>query len=183
MRDLNIHINNEADSTAQAFLQTMEALGLIQHVTSATHNAGNTLDHIYTESEGDIKLLSCTNRDFISDHCAVFCEFDLPKENMTRKTVTYRKYRDIDYDELANDLHFEMSDTQSVDQLVATFQHNIQVAIDKHAPQRRKTLTLRKHNVWFTDEVYRQKCLVRKKERIWRGAKEVHHWRAFCVER
>ena len=43
-----IQDRNNPDSLA--FLETMEALGLIQHIDKPTHQLGNTLDHIYTES-------------------------------------------------------------------------------------------------------------------------------------
>ena len=52
MGDLNIYIDDQEDTVAKGFLEIMEALGMSQHVTSATHNAGHMLDQIYTETDG-----------------------------------------------------------------------------------------------------------------------------------
>ena len=48
--NFNIHIDYAEDPDAQTFNDTMEALGLQQHVTFPTHQAGNTLDLIFTET-------------------------------------------------------------------------------------------------------------------------------------
>ena len=40
--DYNMHVNNPDDEDAASFLETNEALGLMQHVTFATHSSGNT---------------------------------------------------------------------------------------------------------------------------------------------
>ena len=49
MGDFNIHVNNTNDPDAQIFLDTMEALGLDNHVNFSTHNRGNTLDLVLAE--------------------------------------------------------------------------------------------------------------------------------------
>ena len=41
--DFNIHIDDPSDTKVQIFNDTMEALGLQQHVSFPTHHAGNTL--------------------------------------------------------------------------------------------------------------------------------------------
>ena len=47
--DYNMHVNNPDDEDAASFLETNEALGLMQHVKFATHSSGNTMDLIFTE--------------------------------------------------------------------------------------------------------------------------------------
>ena len=48
--DFNLHINNPYDKEAQSFMDTMEALGLKPHVSFQTHQTGNILDLIFTET-------------------------------------------------------------------------------------------------------------------------------------
>ena len=50
----------------------MEAMGLIQHIIEPTHQLGNTLDLIYTESLEAIKVLHAFLGDYISDHRLVW---------------------------------------------------------------------------------------------------------------
>ena len=47
--DFNIHIDEENDEDANNFRDTMEALGMIQHIRFSTHKANHITDHIYTE--------------------------------------------------------------------------------------------------------------------------------------
>ena len=183
MGDLNIHIDDLNDPVAQDLLEVMGALGMSQHVTSATHNAGHILDHIYTETNGEVQVLLCENKDYISDHCAVLCQLNVPKENIKRKTITFRKYKDINYNKFAEDCAFDCKEINDLHHLVNVFETKAGLAIDKHAPEKTKTLTIRKHHSWFTDEVHQKKCIVRKKEKIWKCNKCPENWQAFREER
>ena len=48
--DFNIHIDDPYETKKQIYKDTMEALGLQQHVSFPTHHTGNTLDLIFTET-------------------------------------------------------------------------------------------------------------------------------------
>ena len=120
--DFNIHINDSSDPAAAAFTEMMEALGLTQHVPSFTHKKGNLLDHIYTEVGSNIKVNRCTIGDFVSDHSVISCVLEIPKENIVKKTVTYRKYGKIDRDILMQDLQFDFEDICHVNGLVSKFE-------------------------------------------------------------
>ena len=48
--DLHIHVNKLDNQDTQAYLDTMEALGLVQQIDQQTHQLGNTLYLVYTES-------------------------------------------------------------------------------------------------------------------------------------
>ena len=70
-RDFNLHVNDESDTDASIFIDTMEAMGLQQHVTYPTHKSDNILDLVFTEliTQIHIKDLSCGS--FLLDHCTV----------------------------------------------------------------------------------------------------------------
>ena len=55
--DFNIHVNKLDNQDTQACLDTMEALGLVQHKDQQTHQLGNTLDLVYTESLEPIRII------------------------------------------------------------------------------------------------------------------------------
>ena len=69
--DFNIHLNNTNDPEAQIFLDTMEALGLDNHVNFATYNRGNTLDLVLTEVLSSLSVVNCRQGPFLSDHCCI----------------------------------------------------------------------------------------------------------------
>ena len=48
-RDFNLLVNDESDTDASIFIDTMEAMGLQQHVTYPTHKSDNILDLVFTE--------------------------------------------------------------------------------------------------------------------------------------
>ena len=91
--DYNLHVSNPDDEDAANFLATNTALGLKQHVRFVTHTSWNTLDLIFTEVNSEIGIADCIPDSFISDHCNVLCKLTLKKEDIQRKTSTYRKLK------------------------------------------------------------------------------------------
>ena len=57
----------------------MEALGLVQHINKPTHQLGNILDHIYTESLDQLGISHTFIGTYISDHRLVGIELNLKK--------------------------------------------------------------------------------------------------------
>ena len=60
--DFNIHIDDLNNIKAQIFNDTMEALGLQQHVSFPTHCAGNTLDLIVNEITSQLNTKTSKGR-------------------------------------------------------------------------------------------------------------------------
>ena len=71
--DFNLHMNNPNDDNAANLIDCMTALGMSQQVHFTTHKLGNTLDLIFIEDFSDLHIKSCTQDDFISDHCVITC--------------------------------------------------------------------------------------------------------------
>ena len=65
--DFNLHINNPPDMEAQSFMDTMEVLGLKQHVGFQTHHVGNILDLSFIETIRQFNIRTSKGK-FISDH-------------------------------------------------------------------------------------------------------------------
>ena len=89
----NIHINDQSDEDAGIFTDTMEALGLSQHVEHPTHRLGNTLDSIFTEINGNTQLVLIMEGPFFSDHSAVTFKLQFPRDDIRRSTITYRRMK------------------------------------------------------------------------------------------
>ena len=155
--DFNIHINDENDNEAGIFVDTMIALGFNQHVSFPMHRAGNILDLVFTETCNSTEVKSCTPGPILSDHTAVKIVVTQSTQYIQRKFIKYRKLRDINIDQLNNDL--EVSDIVNgpIDDMVDELESKLLQALDKHAPEITKTVTVRHRLPWYTDKIKEQK--------------------------
>ena len=119
----------------------------------------------------------------MSDHCIIHTILNIPKENLIQKTVTYRKYSNIDHAAFCKDLQFDIAHINDVNFLVSQYEEKARAAIDHHAPEKTKTITMRPCKTWFTSEVKQQKTIMRKQERVWRRSKSQHDWKLLIQER
>ena len=78
--DFNLHVQDLANPDSLVYNDTMEAMGLIQHITEPTHELGNALDLIYTESLEAVKVLHSFLRDYTSQHRLDGIELQLRKQ-------------------------------------------------------------------------------------------------------
>ena len=103
---------------------------------------------------------------------------------MLRKSVTNRKLHNIDQQQFITDLKLQdLNLIQQPDELVNAFEDRVQMAVDKHAPEITKEITIRSTNPWFTNKVKDKKKAFRRSEKIWGKYKYPEHWRAFQVAR
>ena len=150
--DFNKHINNENDNEAGIFVDTMIALGFNQHVSFPTHRAGNILDLAFTETCNSIEVKSCRPGPILSDHTAVDIVVTQLTQYIQRKLIKYRKRRDIDIDQLNKDLEVSDIVTGSIDDMVDKLESKLLQALNKHAPEITKTVTVRHRLPWYTDK-------------------------------
>ena len=84
----------------------MEALGLVRHINQPTHQLGNTLDLIYTESLEPILVSYAFTSNFISDHCLVGIELEMKKQQVrieSSKTRNYKNFSTSSFETSFND--------------------------------------------------------------------------------
>ena len=91
----------------------------------------------------------------------------------------------IDLDELSQDIKFDPSyyNNNTIDELVSALDKTLKEALDKHAPEVWRIVTVRQKTPWFNQQVLEQKRIVRKRERIWKKYKQQHQWKALSDER
>ena len=182
--DFNLHVNEEDDPEIQVFINTITALGFNQVVNFETHKQGNHLDLVLAEELSKLKIANFFPGPYLSDHCTVETVLTQHREDMLRKSVTNRKLQNIDQQQFITDLRLQdLNLMQQLDELVNAFEDQIQKALDKHAPERTKVITIRNTNPWFTSKVKDKKRAVRRREKIWQKYKCPEHWRAFQVAR
>ena len=79
--DFNVAVQDLNNPDSLAFYDTMEALGLVQHIDKPTHQLGKTLDHIYTESLDQLEVQHTFIGSYISDHRLVGIEINSKKNS------------------------------------------------------------------------------------------------------
>ena len=110
----------------------------------------------------NLKIGRCTvDNPFVSDHLAVHSLLDLAKIPLKCKRISYRKIRDIDFSELCG----QLEDTRlvrdaasfSLGELVYEYNTTLKSLLDRHAPLKTKTITLRPTTQWYTEELRSEK--------------------------
>ena len=191
--DFNFHLDDPNDSNSRTFLEILDEHSLSQHVVGATHVRGHTLDVVIARESSQLlhdrpfifdPILCNDKGDLVRDHMAIRSNLRILKLPRQRKTVTCRKYHDIQICEFSNDLE-NLSVLQNpvgtTDDLVKTYNSELSKALEKHAPLQTKQLILRPNTEWYTEELRMAKQDRRKSERRMRKTqlivdiKEIYH--------
>ncbi|XP_066016040.1 uncharacterized protein [Pocillopora verrucosa] len=181
--DFNFHIDEPNDCDARRFLQVLESFDLIQHVSEATHKNGHVLDLIITRAHEKLVGRCTVDNPFVSDHLAVHSLLDLAKLPLERKQISYRKIRDIDFSEFCGQLEntrlVRDAASFSLGELVYEYNTTLKSLLDRHAPLKTKTITLRPTALWYTEEIRSEKRKRRALERRWRSSKRESDYSRF----
>ena len=121
--DFNMHVDVPEDATK--FLNLIQSLGLRQHVTSATHNRGHTLDLIITRA-ADMSV-SDIEHDWLlpSDHAALHFIFDFTRPSTSKITHCSRKFNVmniLDLQQRVASVHSSISYSKELHQYIHPFQ-------------------------------------------------------------
>ena len=102
--DFSIHVNDDNDEDSNIFRETVDGLGLQQHVNFSTHRQGNYLDLIIMKTFSNLKITSCREGPVLSDHSTEEFTLSFPREDLLRKTIKLRKIKDINTNRFAKEL-------------------------------------------------------------------------------
>ena len=102
--DFNVHFGNTHSTAALNLANLLENAGFVQHVTSATHVSGNTLDLLITHQLSSMIASSVRSTYLITDHHVVECDITVSKPARPKHIVNYRKYSSIDKCAFATDI-------------------------------------------------------------------------------
>ena len=97
--DFNLHISNEDDIDSAIFLDTLEAMGLYQHVSFPTHKSGNTLDLVISEIQSRVTIMTTALDPYITDHRAIILTLNIKKVQPRRQIKNIRKLHTVTVDQ------------------------------------------------------------------------------------
>ena len=174
--DVNIHLN-KSDSWSDSFNNTLEAHGLMNHVNSATHTSGNTLDTVICKTDR-FKYLTIIDT-HIADHFLVlhFLTSSSRKSDSRSSLATSREYSFRDF----RNFHDAGSFCESVNINLRSLQDDsdaccsatfllqtISDAVDQYVPiqVRKSSLKCSRYKQPWSADIAHAKTLKRKWERM-----------------
>nr|XP_054759574.1 uncharacterized protein LOC129265625 [Lytechinus pictus] len=166
--DFNIHIDDVNDSQAKSFIYSIDSLGFFQHVNGPTHRGGHTLDLILTRRIDDIISSIRIMSGYPSDHSAIIADVNFAAPKNPKKLVQYRQLRNIDIAAFTEDIRNSSLATSTPghsSEAVGIYNETLSQLIDKHAPMKSKTITIRPSAPWYTEELREAKRIRRQAER------------------
>ena len=182
--DFNVHVNRLDNQDTQEYIDTMEALGLVQHIDQPTHQLGNTLDLIYMESLEPMLVNHAFTSNFISDHCLVRIELEIRKHQVrveSSKTRNYKNFSPSTFETSFNDSTILEQDNFEL--AVKALENELTRTLDELAPiQDRKKKKIPSRS-WYNSTLKEQKRIVRTRECIYTRDRQLHQWKAFTRER
>ena len=147
-------------------------MDLHHYVTGPAHQNEHTLDLLIARVSGNLVLASSVaTAYFISDHCAIACNLQVPTPKPNKMLVRYRMLKRIHHAAFQEGLLQSSLIATPKDTLITflgLFSTDIPFLLDKHAPLKERLLLVRLQAPWFTSEISKTKELYRRYEDTWR---------------
>ncbi|KAK6187423.1 hypothetical protein SNE40_005456 [Patella caerulea] len=146
--DFNLHVDKANDSNIKKFLLLLDAFSLKQHVDVPTHRHNHILDLVITK-EHDSIIQSCDVVDHqISDHYSLFCNLSFPKPEPLKRTISFRKTKNIPIDKFRSDINNSLllstiATKPDTHQQVDVYNNVLSEILEKHAPLKTKEIIIR----------------------------------------
>ena len=110
----------------------------------------------------------------VSDHYSVHAKLVYQKPKPVKKSVSYRKIKQIDLSGFVEDIKnsgFQLNGTESIHLADEKYNEITADALNKHAPLKTLSIVLRPKKPWFSEEIRCEKRLRRKLEKKWRKSR------------
>ena len=163
---------------AALFLDLLQSMNLIPHVTGTTYEKGRTLDLVITRETDSVLLDPLKIGHFISDHAVVNCSMDSVKPSLSKKSITYRKIKDIDIAAFKENLNSSelMQDSTAnsadLDFIAEKYNFSLSKLVYEHAPLSTKVVANKPRLPWFNSAIRSAITTRRRAERKWRSSKQ-----------
>ena len=160
--DFNLHVSKEDDIDSAIFNDTIEAMGLYQHVSFPTHRSGNTLDLIISEIQNPISINTTARGPFITDYCAIISTLSIKRQQPKRAVKEVRKLHKVtteDWIKEFNPDNVELS--TNLDEAVASLGKEFRCTLNRLAPVKKCSVSLKPKMPWFDREMAQHKAMMR----------------------
>ena len=183
--NFNIHMGRPKDANTIIFNDLLNSLNLRNNITFQTHISGNTLYLIIDDQTEP--LVKCVKRGHtFADHCLVQATIGIEKHIPLDKSVSYRKFKNINELEFSRDLNDHLTECGTHEELEAKidcYNRVILATLDKHAPQKTKLVKVSHKQPWLTDRIKDNIRVRWKKELSWIKDPNDYNYQAFYNQR
>jgi hypothetical protein len=184
--DLNINTLDKSNSDVINFNHFQECFNLYNFVNLSTHKSGSCLDICFSE---DTNLVENVKQGIMfSDHHAVFFDLKCTKQKPKQNTsiIRYRPLNKINNEELESELSklTKFDKNMNATNLASFYNETIVASLDKLAPT--KTINKKENyngEQWVDERTTREKCEMRRKERVWKRLRTKDAWDDFAKQR
>ena len=178
--DFNLHVSNQLDTDATIFGDTINALGLYQHVGFSTHKSGNVLDLILSDFTDEAKVLKAAPGPFLTDHRAVISTLNIKKLKPVTKRIQVRQVNKIKPDQWMEEFMLDNNKLNGkLECLVSSLNGELSRVYDTLAPLKECKVNLRAKQPWYDQHMKALKRKMHKYEKKWLKYKLDSLWVAF----
>ena len=185
--DFNIHVEDLEDSSAQDFVDTVNAIGLKIYTSFETHKDGHFLDLVISQVCSKFHVNNIKPGDYLSDHRFVIFNIEKAKNPIIRQAMKIRNLRQATIQNIQtqfpDNLCENLQQLTSTNEMAKLFESVLSDLLNKVAPEKEKIVRKRKLNTWYSDIIKEQKKITRKKEKKWRSNRIKVNWEEFKIER
>ena len=182
--DFNLHVSDDQDTDSAIFNDSIDAMGLYQHVQFQTHRSGNILDLLLSDITQSTGLLTVAPGPYISDHQAVIAILNIKKVCPKAEVWEIRKLHKVTKDEWNNTINVDnLTLSGNLEEMVESLNKELVRKQDEPAPLKKCTISLRPKKSWYDQEIKELKCIMRKHEQKWIKYKLDSCWQAYKVAR
>ena len=144
VEDFNIHWGHDVYGNASLFADTLEALGLIQHVQFPTHNCNNILDLVISKAITNKFICNVLPGLYISDHLVIQFSIQMTREQLKSEIVVYCDMKGKGAHNVFQKVNLRGKDFADIDDIVEHLDSQIDKALNEAAPKCEKKILLKK---------------------------------------
>ena len=163
------------------FGDTIDALGLYQHVSFSTHRSGNVLDFgLLSDFTDEAKVLKAAPGPFLTDHKAVISTLNIKKLKPVTKRIQVRQVNKIKPDQWMEEFTLDNNKLNGkLECLVSSLNGELSRVYDTLVPLKDCKVNLRAKQPWYDQQMKALKRKVCKYEKKWLKYKLDSLWVAF----
>ena len=178
--DFSLHVRDDDDIDSTIFLDTIEAMGLYQHVTFPTHKQGNTLDLVISELGSMSKVMTTSPGPYLTDHRAVISTLNVKSIQPKRQQKEVRKLNAVKTEQWEKEFNpTNVTLTSNLEADIESLSTEFRRVLDTLAPVKNCSVSLKPKKPWFNKELVAEKAKVWCHEKKWLKYKLPSTWTAY----
>ena len=161
------------------FIDTIDAIGLFQHVTFPTHRHLHTLDLVLTDFTNKNLITKCNPGEFLSDHRSVIIESTMKKSKSKAEQRVQRKWKNLDINKFIEDSKINNISDDNLEVYWSELKQNFTEALDKQIPEYTKFKNNKDACPWYDEELKNHKKRLQSMEDKWRKHQTSECWETY----